>query len=199
MTHNILDIILRFRSHRVALTGDIEKAFLMVAVSETDRNVLRFLWFDDVWSDQPEVTVLRFTRVVFGVSSSPLLLNATINHHIEQYRAQDPAFVEAFMRAVYVDDLNSGGDDDESVYTLYKKAKFRLAEGGFNLRKFVTNSPELLRKIDREENPPSRIKSESNPQVDEPPNDRVNQEDETYSKITLGIMSSLAKSIRFLV
>ncbi|CAB3994168.1 Hypothetical predicted protein, partial [Paramuricea clavata] len=92
-----------------------EKASLMIAVSEADRNVLRFLWFDDVWSDQPKIIVLRFTRVVFGVSSSPFLLNATISHHIEQYRAQDPAFVEAFMRAVYVDDLNS--------------------EGGFNLRK----------------------------------------------------------------
>ena len=185
MTHNIMDIILRFRSHKVALAGDIEKAFLMIAVSEADRNVLRFLWFDDVWSDQPKIIVLRFTRVVFGVSSSPFLLNATISHHIEQYRAQDPAFVEAFMRAVYVDDLNSGGNDDKSAYTLYKKSKLRLAEGGFNLRKFVTNSPELLTKIKSEENPLPRTNLEPNPQVDEPPNDCVN-EDETYSKITLG-------------
>ncbi|CAB4006506.1 Hypothetical predicted protein, partial [Paramuricea clavata] len=185
MTHNIMDIILRFRSHKVALAGDIEKAFLMIAVSEADRNVLRFLWFDDVWSDQPKIIVLRFTRVVFGVSSSPFLLNATISHHIEQYRAQDPAFVEAFMRAVYVDDLNSGGDDDKSAYTLYKKSKLRLAEGGFNLRKFLTNSPELLTKIKSEENPLPRTNLKPNPQVDEPPNDCVN-EDETYSKITLG-------------
>lgn len=69
MTH---DVILRFRSHRVALTDDI------------------IIWFDDVWADQPKVIVLRFIRVVFGVSYSPFLLNATISHHIEQYRAQDP-------------------------------------------------------------------------------------------------------------
>lgn len=44
----ILDILLRFRSHRVALTADIEKAFLMISVTEKDRDVLRFLWVDDI-------------------------------------------------------------------------------------------------------------------------------------------------------
>ena len=41
---NIMDIVLRFRVHNVALTADIEKAFLMVSVSEEDRDILRFLW-----------------------------------------------------------------------------------------------------------------------------------------------------------
>jgi hypothetical protein len=83
MTQSIMDIILRFRSYKTALAGDIEKAFLMVSVARVDRNVLRFLWFDDVWIEHPKVITLRFTRVVFGVSSSPFLLNATIRHHIE--------------------------------------------------------------------------------------------------------------------
>ncbi len=37
----ILDILLRFRSYSAALTVDIEKAFLMVSVSERDRDVLK--------------------------------------------------------------------------------------------------------------------------------------------------------------
>ena len=41
---NIMDIILRLRVHNVALTADIEKAFMMVSVSEEDREILRFLW-----------------------------------------------------------------------------------------------------------------------------------------------------------
>ena len=39
----ILDILLRFRSYKVALTADIKKAFLMV-----DRDVLRFLWVQNI-------------------------------------------------------------------------------------------------------------------------------------------------------
>ena len=41
-------ILLRFQTHKVALTADIEKAFLMVSVQKSDRDVQRFLWFDDV-------------------------------------------------------------------------------------------------------------------------------------------------------
>ena len=46
-----------------------------------------------------------------------------------------------------MDDLSSGGHTDEETYELYIKSKVRLAEGGFNLRKFVTNSPELRKQI----------------------------------------------------
>ena len=44
----ILDILLRFRTHRVTLTADIEKAFLMISMAEIDRDVLRFLWVENV-------------------------------------------------------------------------------------------------------------------------------------------------------
>ena len=49
--------------NRVALTGDVEKAFLMVGMKEEDRDVLRFLWVDDIGKTSPEIVVLRFTRV----------------------------------------------------------------------------------------------------------------------------------------
>ena len=51
-----------------------------------------------------------------------------------------------------MDDLSSEGDIDEETYELYIKSKVRLAEGGFNLRKFVTNSPELRKQIEDNEN-----------------------------------------------
>ena len=78
----ILDLLLRFRTYRVAVTADIEKAFLMVSVAREDREVLRFLWVTDVTSDPPEIHVLIFCRVLFGVSSSPFLVNATVQHHL---------------------------------------------------------------------------------------------------------------------
>ena len=48
----------------------------MISVTEKDRDVQRFLWVDNITSDSPKVQPLRFTRVFFGVSSSPFLLNA---------------------------------------------------------------------------------------------------------------------------
>ena len=44
----ILDLLLRFRSYKIALTADIEKAFLMISVDNHHCDVLIFLWIDDV-------------------------------------------------------------------------------------------------------------------------------------------------------
>ena len=49
----ILDTLLRFRIHKVAVAADIEKAFLMIAMTEKDRDALRFLWVDDVSKPNP--------------------------------------------------------------------------------------------------------------------------------------------------
>ena len=82
LTQSTFDIMLNFRNHRVALVGDVEKRFLMVHMNETDNDVLSLLWVDDIDKAELKVITLRFTRVVFGISSSPFLLNATIKHHI---------------------------------------------------------------------------------------------------------------------
>ena len=116
LTQEILDVLLRFRVHGVALAGDIEKAFLMVSVAPEDRDALRFLWWDDLHSPQRKVQVLRFTHVVFGVTFSPFLLNATVRHYMQQFADHDPEFVQQFLRSLYVDDLNTGANDVEHGY-----------------------------------------------------------------------------------
>ena len=55
----------------------------MISVEDEDRDVLRFIWVDDVSKERPELQVFRFARVTFGVSSTPFLLNATIKFHLE--------------------------------------------------------------------------------------------------------------------
>jgi hypothetical protein len=43
-----------------------------------------------------------------------------------------------------VDDLASGSNDPESALELTKKIKTRLSEGGFNMRKWLSNTKELM-------------------------------------------------------
>lgn len=159
----------------VALTGDIEKAFLMISIAEKDRDTLRFLWVDSISKSSPSVVALRFNRVVFGVSSSPFLVTATIQHHMEQYRTLDQEFVDRFLRSIYVDDVTYGANTVGEAYTLYQDSKTRLAEGGFNLRKFTTNSLVLRRMIETDEGGREDA-------IDIP----IAEEDETYVKNTLG-------------
>lgn len=55
----------------------------MVYVEDKYRDCLRFLWVSNVDDDDTELVAFRFTRVVSGVNSRTLLLNATINHHMK--------------------------------------------------------------------------------------------------------------------
>lgn len=114
----IFDLLIRFRSFKVALTADLEKAFLMVSVDEADRDVLRFIWVDDAEKDSPDLRAYRFTRVVFGVSSSPFLLNATISFHLERYLESNRSLVCHLLDSTYVDDIISGGDTEDGVFEL---------------------------------------------------------------------------------
>ena len=169
----ILDILLRFRTHKAALIADIEKASLMVSMSEKDRDALRFLWYDDVTKEHPEVRVFRFTRVVFGVFLSPFLLNATISHHLNRFSTSQPQLVQILSRSTYVDDIVTGARNEDDGYKLYVESKKTLKSGGFNLRKFVTSSSQLQERIDETE---GTLGANSTP-----------TSETTYAKETLGV------------
>ena len=144
LTPMIFDILVRFRAFKVAVVADIEKAFLNISVTPEHRDFLRFLWVDDPFKSCPRVQVLRFCRVVFGVTSSPFILNATIRHHMNTYIETDEQFVKKVLDSLYVDDFVSGANTHQSAYDLCNKVKSVMAKGGFNLRKWQSNSNELV-------------------------------------------------------
>ena len=172
LNQKILDILLRLRAHMIAVIADIEKAFLMVGVAEKDRDALRFLWMKDVHAKEITVRPLRLTRVVFGVCSSPYLLNYTIRHHLLQYQSSHPELIKKLIESFYVDDVVTGAPTEEEAFQLYTYSKSILKDGAFNLRKFRTNSPSLQMKIDSKGN---QLSSDPSEQFD----------DEMYADITL--------------
>ena len=71
---------------------------------------------------------------------------------------------------MYVDDLTCGADSEDEAYQLYAVSTRLFAEGGFNLRKFVTNSVLLQEKIiEHRENPghPQPVATSSSNVVEE--------------------------------
>ena len=185
LTPTIFEILIRFRENKIGLVSDIEKAFLNISVDPEDRNCLRFLWVDSVDKENPELVVLRQARVMFGVNSSPFLLNGTLHHHIRRNELNDEEFREKLLRSFYVDDLTSGSTDVNSAFLLYQKAKQCLASGGFHLRKWISNSKELMELIHAD-----TMKDENQePKVNH--NDFL-QEGLSYAKLTVGGLEELS-------
>ena len=121
----------------------------------------------------------RVTRVVFGVTSSPFLLNATLLKHITSHERRDPELVNQMLRSLYVDDLSLRLKHVDKAYQLYLNSRDRMAHGGFTLRKWLTNSRPLMEKIKEMESPREfSIQTEKGSQLDE--------DDETYHRIMVG-------------
>lgn len=142
----LFDILIRFRLYPIGLIADIEKAFLMISVVPEDRDAMRFLWFDDVDSD--ELVVYRQTRVTFGVNASPFMLAGTIEKHLDKFQDEEIGIVSAVKRSLYVDDLCGGEFCEADAGVLYVKSKSMMSDGNFNLRKWKSSSKGLSTKFE---------------------------------------------------
>jgi hypothetical protein len=190
---HLFDILVKFRSHPVGLVADIEKAFLMVGINEADRDMLRFLWLTNVYEPLPEVVEYRFTRLVFGLRPSPAILGATIDHHLRLYEDEKPDVVDVLRNGLYVDDLVTGAEGDNQAVNIYKGTKEVMLAGGFNLRKWTSNSSAVVEAITQMENAVGSNES-SNPVENEESASRVViEETESYTKMTINQETNVTK------
>ena len=139
----IIEVLMRFRLHHTAFICDIQKAFLQIRIRETDRDAVRFLWVKDPLADNLEILIYRFTRVLFGLTSSPFLLNGTLREHLKKYISKYPAIIESLIRSLYVDDFAGGGMDRAAVSTKFTILIEILREASFVVHKFLSNDVTL--------------------------------------------------------
>ena len=105
----LLKVLMRFRCRKYAFTADVQQAFLQVEIAAKDRDFLRTLWVPGFNPRSPnpssfKIEEFRFTRCVFGVTSSPFHLLATFRHHLAKYSKHSFQEVEEILRSLYVDD-----------------------------------------------------------------------------------------------
>ena len=136
----MLAILLRFRTHKYGIVTDIEKAFHHLNLHVEDREYTRFLWLSDPTDlDSPFITY-RFTAVPFGTTSSPFMLNATIQYHLEHFNS--PVSLD-MKKNMYVDNVISGADTEKSAVNYYHEGRTIMNDAKFNLRSWASNCSAL--------------------------------------------------------
>ena len=137
---HLFDVLVKFRGYPIGIAADVEKAFHQIEIHPDDRKMLRFLWFDDIFKEHPEIVQFQFCRLVFGLTPSPAILSSLIQHHLEKYEQKEPMVTALLQDSFYVDDFVGGSTHDDQAIEIYEKSNAIMKDGGFGLRKWISNS-----------------------------------------------------------
>jgi hypothetical protein len=141
-------ILLRFRYHRIALTGDISKMFHRMRLPPEHEKYHRFL-FREKTTDP--IGHFCFTKMAFGLADSPFKALRGVQMHVDKFKEDFRLAAAELRRNLYVDDLLSGTDKVEDALALQREAVELMAKAGLPIRKWCSSSPEVMVAIPPEE------------------------------------------------
>lgn len=145
---NLFDILLRFRSFNIALTGDICKMYRCIGVSYPDNFLQCILWRDNICEP---LQIYKLETVTYGTKSASFLAVRTMHQLAKDECEFYPLGSKIVLRDFYVDDMISGGDSLSEVNEILNQTKQLLSKGNFKIRKWCSNEPRVLNKIDNED------------------------------------------------
>ena len=148
--NSFVGVLMRFRSNAVALVADIEAMFHQVFVKESDRDALRFLWRDDVHTEE-EPDVYQMQVHIFGAKGSPSCATYALRKiGLDNKGKFSNECIQNTLRNFYVDDLlASVKAEQEAIILAQEMIKKLMKCGGFNLTKFIGNSKKVMKALPR--------------------------------------------------
>ncbi|GFT08341.1 integrase catalytic domain-containing protein [Trichonephila clavipes] len=147
MQPELFPVFIQFRIFSVAICADAEKMFRQIKVHEEDVDWQRILWRD---SPTEPIREYRLTTVTYGTSSAPFLSTRTLRQLAIDEQENYPAASRATLSHFYVDDLLSGSATKKGAIQLVPELQEMMKRGGFSLRKWVSNDPDVLATIPEE-------------------------------------------------
>ena len=145
LQNKLWEILVHQRMYPVAVTADIQEAFLQVRIKENERDALRFHWW---CGEHSQLETLRFTRALFGLAPSPFLLGGGIDCHLDAWEEKYPEVVTELRRSLYVDDLLTRGQTIQQANERKERTIEIFNDATFKLHKWNSNAKELEKRDD---------------------------------------------------
>lgn len=141
---DLVAILLRFRQHQFVISADIEKMYRQISVS-TDQRHLQLI----LWRRRPEenLSVYALNTVTYGMACSPFLAIRCLIEIANESKENLPDISEIIAHDFYVDDVLSGCSDLTQAQNICSQLKSLLKTGCFPLRKWRSNDPRVLEKL----------------------------------------------------
>ncbi|XP_051166617.1 uncharacterized protein LOC127284933 [Leptopilina boulardi] len=141
LQNDLFSLLIRFRSHKYALTADIEKMYRQIPVHPDDvayQNILFRKTF------QEPIKIFSLNTVTYGTSCAPYLALRVLKQLAEDERLTHPVAATVLEDDFYVDDVLTGCQTIKEAKILRDELIILLKKGGFTLRKWASNEPSLL-------------------------------------------------------
>ncbi|XP_044760368.1 uncharacterized protein LOC123317823 [Coccinella septempunctata] len=135
LQQDLIDILMRWRKHKIAITADIEKMYRQVKLDRENQPLHSILWRNT--KDEP-IQNYELTTVTYGTAPAAYLAIRTMRLAIDE-KKNHPLAAEIVQRDFYVYDLLSGADTIEEARHIQKEVTDLLKKGGFNIRKWKYN------------------------------------------------------------
>ena len=137
----LVDVLIRFRSHRIALIADVSRMYRAVCLTEADKDLHRFVWRS---SPNEPLKDYRMTCVTFGVSASSFIANMCVKQNAVDFGSLYPNAAKQVDTSYY---YLGGADSPEEAVQLQGEMQSLFTRGGFLLRKWNCSDPSVLRDV----------------------------------------------------
>jgi len=141
LQQDIVDILTRFRVHRLAFTTDICQMYRQVLVAPEYRPLQHILWRA---SPHDELVEYELNTITYGLNCAPFLALRVLAAIADEDCVGHDAVRDALLRQTYVDDICVGADSTDDVLALQRDLTSVLSRSGLELKKWSSNCPAVL-------------------------------------------------------
>ncbi|XP_050061518.1 uncharacterized protein LOC126551649 [Aphis gossypii] len=147
LQRDIVRIMTRFRMHRYVYTADIRQMFRQINIHSDDQ-----CYQGIVWRNHPSEPIEQFKlkTVTYGLITSPYHALRTLAQLAVDEQVNYPEGSTMLKNDFYVDEIMSGCNDINDAKAQIQQLIDLLHQGGFDLRKWASNTPTLLENIPAE-------------------------------------------------
>ena len=131
--NKLVEIVIRWMTHKVAFHTDVQKMYNSVKLKEEDWCFQRYIWEKDLDPAKiPEEKVIK--TLIYGVKSSGNQSERGLRETARLSSKEYPEVNEIVQRDIYVDDCLSGEDSENLSLKRADELKIVLDRGGFSLK-----------------------------------------------------------------
>ncbi|KAK7890973.1 hypothetical protein WMY93_022936 [Mugilogobius chulae] len=138
----MIGVLLRFRRHAVAISGDIKSMFHQIRLLPADKPLLRFLWRNMEKTSEPRI--FEWQVLPFGTTCSPCCAVYALQQHVRDHEPPDSLLMKVVEHSFYVDNCLHSVSKVEDAKALIDDLRALLSKGGFEIRQWASNVPAVV-------------------------------------------------------